>query len=146
MDLPVRISIHALHEESDLLRKYNATAIHISIHALHEESDARAKAEPLLTAIFQSTLSMRRATQLGDADAQMLVISIHALHEESDQQGRNHRLLPPTFQSTLSMRRATMSAAISGAAFLFQSTLSMRRATCIICSPETRRDFNPRSP
>ena len=34
--------------------------------------------------LFQSTLSMRRAIQLGDADAQMLVISIHALHEESD--------------------------------------------------------------
>ena len=112
-----------------MLRKYNATAIHISIHALHEESDARAKAEPLLTAIFQSTLSMRRATQLGDADAQMLVISIHALHEESDQQGRNHRLLPPTFQSTLSMRRATYKTTLFELHREFQSTLSMRRAT-----------------
>ena len=56
----------------------------ISIHALHEESDARARAEPLLTAIFQSTLSMRRATRSRRQFDRWIVISIHALHEESD--------------------------------------------------------------
>ena len=37
--------------------------------------------------IFQSTLSMRRATRTGsDEDGQRRGISIHALHEESDNQ------------------------------------------------------------
>ena len=56
------ISIHALHEENDLIsdtkRHFGAL---ISIHALHEESDARPA-----TASYP------------------VVISIHALHEESD--------------------------------------------------------------
>ena len=55
----------------------------ISIHALHEESDTTANAM-LRMLKFQSTLSMRRATD-------MLV----AYHMSS------------AFQSTLSMRRAT---------------------------------------
>ena len=55
------ISIHALHEESDQARSERPQGHAISIHALHEESD------PDLTklvndAVFQSTLSMRRAT------------------------------------------------------------------------------------
>ena len=33
------ISIHALHEESDLIHAIGQTHIVISIHALHEESD-----------------------------------------------------------------------------------------------------------
>ena len=58
-------------------------------------------------ALFQSTLSMRRATHAVPVYAVQCVISIHALHEESDcwcpavSTGRQ------TFQSTLSMRRAT---------------------------------------
>ena len=36
----VEISIHALHEESDLERSGVAYALDISIHALHEESDS----------------------------------------------------------------------------------------------------------
>ena len=58
----IDISIHALHEESDLL-VIDARGVcdGISIHALHEESDRRG-----------STLDLRRG------------ISIHALHEESD--------------------------------------------------------------
>ena len=57
--------------------------IPISIHALHEESDVT----PRFLAnfdVFQSTLSMRRATV---AVAPFRIdphISIHALHEESD--------------------------------------------------------------
>ena len=90
---------------------------------------------PLSTAYtrvrFQSTLSMRRATDtIGHIDL-IDVISIHALHEESDTAVHIiaevlfvisiHALheesdLPPccsttphsTFQSTLSMRRATI--------------------------------------
>ena len=33
------ISIHALHEESDLNRVFGVHFAYISIHALHEESD-----------------------------------------------------------------------------------------------------------
>ena len=78
------ISIHALHEESDaaFLQPYGGVAI--SIHALHEESDQSITRAARSNASFQSTLSMRRAT---DTRAQDLIadsISIHALHEESD--------------------------------------------------------------
>ena len=60
---PKQISIHALHEESDLHRPpFFGERVDISIHALHEESDAK--------------VGMWRALYL--------VISIHALHEESD--------------------------------------------------------------
>ena len=58
--------------------------IEISIHALHEESDLLTP--PILpdVTIFQSTLSMRRATRLANVWGMDAVISIHALHEESD--------------------------------------------------------------
>ena len=36
-----KISIHALHEESDLKNFRDAFQLPISIHALHEESDSR---------------------------------------------------------------------------------------------------------
>ena len=56
------ISIHALHEESDV-RHHQQPAHHIiSIHALHEESDV----------------------VYGFATKLLNGISIHALHEESD--------------------------------------------------------------
>ena len=56
------ISIHALHEESDFFRKIIGRGFIISIHALHEESDSFGRRLQVLNAIFQSTLSMRRAT------------------------------------------------------------------------------------
>ena len=55
------ISIHALHEESDEYTGKHAAVNDISIHALHEESDQSAQMGTDLT-LFQSTLSMRRAT------------------------------------------------------------------------------------
>ena len=57
---------------------------HISIHALHEESDSTAKAACRIISLFQSTLSMRRATKAIETQQQQINISIHALHEESD--------------------------------------------------------------
>ena len=39
LGLSARISIHALHEESDQIPPAAMQAIGISIHALHEESD-----------------------------------------------------------------------------------------------------------
>ena len=57
----------------------------ISIHALHEESDDIYMDAALAFCIFQSTLSMRRATVALCGDlSHGLLISIHALHEESD--------------------------------------------------------------
>ena len=100
------ISIHALHEESDSAESYVVRLVRISIHALHEESDRfmvtsgniggvfqstlsmRRATNKLGTsnrnAIFQSTLSMRRATKCLLIHGDFLRISIHALHEESD--------------------------------------------------------------
>ena len=83
--LCLRISIHALHEESDLADAATLPGLAISIHALHEESDRRTQDSTHAPLPFQSTLSMRRATLF-------LVI----------------RSLKSLFQSTLSMRRATL--------------------------------------
>ena len=57
-----KISIHALHEESDRFHRRKDRVGQISIHALHEESDQ---------------------AHHGHAQGPR-VISIHALHEESD--------------------------------------------------------------
>ncbi len=56
-----RISIHALHEESDRPDVSARLDLIISIHALHEESDVLFLSNAVQKA-FQSTLSMRRAT------------------------------------------------------------------------------------
>ena len=59
----LRISIHALRKESDL-RQFQHKRLHIiSIHALRKESDERMMALPTCTPVFQSTLSVRRATR-----------------------------------------------------------------------------------
>ena len=100
------ISIHALHEENDGDAVEDRADLRISIHALHEESDTIKRCTPLRLSGFQSTLSMRRATQAysllsvwdgfqstlcmrratgGDFTRPLTsTISIHALHEESD--------------------------------------------------------------
>ena len=79
----------------------------ISIHALREESDGDAAKFTKLLDIFQSTLSVRRATR-----------GVH-----------NIRNPPIAFQSTLSVRRATSLLALHLYQQPFQSTLSVRRAT-----------------
>ena len=58
--MKARISIHALHEESDSRCKINRKERHISIHALHEESESEINQHAQYN-LFQSTLSMRRA-------------------------------------------------------------------------------------
>ena len=78
------ISIHALHEESDEYSGKHTAVNDISIHALHEESDAPACMLSGLDGEFQSTLSMRRATNPLENVIRLREISIHALHEESD--------------------------------------------------------------
>ena len=78
------ISIHALHEENDGDAVEDRADLRISIHALHEESDSLACCLMVLSDVFQSTLSMRRATVGRVRNSGMRNISIHALHEESD--------------------------------------------------------------
>ena len=62
----------------------NSDNYDISIHALHEESDTWDKVWKQFFSAFQSTLSMRRATQSAQMSSDLTL-----------------------FQSTLSMRRAT---------------------------------------
>ena len=56
------ISIHALRKESDKDIKAVSDAIKISIHALRKESDVLVGALIGANELFQSTLSVRRAT------------------------------------------------------------------------------------
>ena len=56
----------------------------ISIHALREESDLLRQILQILSIIFQSTLSVRRATPVTEKVNAVAAISIHALREESD--------------------------------------------------------------
>ena len=108
----------------------NKTIFHndISIHALREESDTSVATRSACS-IFQSTLSVRRATYDKDATDVFTVISIHALREESD----NAPWSQPTHglisihalreESDLSLDK------LRSPMDLFQSTLSVRRAT-----------------
>ena len=80
-----KISIHALREESDgTIIMDSPNLQNISIHALREESDAGILSRTSATIKFQSTLSVRRATQLRRQVSMTVAISIHALREESD--------------------------------------------------------------
>ena len=124
------ISIHALHEENDGDAVEDRADLRISIHALHEESDRPRKRSTSGIVRFQSTLSMRRATDDDPGQRHGYRISIHALHEESDMLRESEAYGPSSFQSTLSMRRATLRRRyVIESLHLFQSTLSMRRAT-----------------
>ena len=82
------ISIHALREESDKFVYYRQRIRQISIHALREESDRAFALNTVLSWIFLSTLSVRRATGLHFFVDDYQFISIHALREESDRRLR----------------------------------------------------------
>ena len=106
MEQSEAISIHALRKESDFGFRRSVAGKHISIHALRKESDAYCGRIMSPCSAFQSTLSVRRATQrILDAGLAM------------------------EFQSTLSVRRATFTPTLDLAVSIFQSTLSVRRAT-----------------
>ena len=75
--------------------------------------------------LFQSTLSVRRATKANAITVDKLA----------------------AFQSTLSVRRATKHANAFARVYTFQSTLSVRRATRHPHKVQTHAgNFNPRSP
>ena len=58
--------------------------IKISIHALLAESDMLEQFKQITETIFLSTLSLRRATRESDTEERSQGISIHALLAESD--------------------------------------------------------------
>ena len=80
----ISISIHALREESDEVKRAKKGQSMISIHALREESDKNLFNNFFTILTFQSTLSVRRATILSFSKVKVC-----------------------KFQSTLSVRRAT---------------------------------------
>ena len=65
----------------------------ISIHALREEGDISYKPIRRFFAIFLSTPSARRATQMSTFSLQNDKISIHALREEGDHKKRGDAML-----------------------------------------------------
>ena len=103
----VDISIHALRKESDkpFAKKFRWNAI--SIHALRKESDTGERRQMAKLLLFQSTLSVRRATILYGDTHDSSLISIHALRKESDISCVTSSSRCGRFQSTLSVRRAT---------------------------------------
>ena len=101
----VVISIHALREESDRMWSYGlSTTKFQSTLSVRRATDTTAMLSKLVE--FQSTLSVRRATSLRRVTADETRISIHALREESDFAHEGFQTVV-TFQSTLSVRRAT---------------------------------------
>ena len=102
-----------------------------------------------LFALFQSTLSMRRATHrrywtVNRKRRFQSTLSMRRATKASKKANTASK-----FQSTLSMRRATTGRYTSTSSMLqFQSTLSMRRATvcCRLVYVRHDLDFNPRSP
>ena len=137
----VTISIHALLAESDkvVFSKYTQyVSLRRAVPGQHfyprspcGERLLWALYSASIVAIFLSTLSLRRATQLLNFLLRVALISIHALLAESDrnqmQQGFNASIAlgerprkptaianTPKFLSTLSLRRATVSESASG--------------------------------
>ena len=92
------ISIHALRKESDLSEaKKGVHPSAISIHALRKESDLIIAVFKNFDRLFQSTLSVRRATDNRGFDGNSRLISIHALRKESDLTRSSTRFAGPYF-------------------------------------------------
>ena len=102
---------------------------------------------PSWFALFLSTLSLRRATDLRQICHDLCKISIHALLAESDQQdGHQHAGYPISIHALLAESDyGTWTPNNTG--ILFLSTLSLRRATLLTgYCPVHDIDFYPRSP
>ena len=80
----IPISIHALREEGDCSQMELCQRHPISIHALREEGDFLPSTTHIMSSIFLSTPSARRATALEALVGVGAGISIHALREEGD--------------------------------------------------------------
>ena len=158
------ISIHALREEGDQRLSYQLHGVYgISIHALREEGDAAAAPGGLLSAVFLSTPSARRATLkhlcnvvdvlifLSTPSARRATvsiedagidynISIHALREEGDAALSFPKIGNSVFLSTPSARRATAKTERKPSAFvsLYTSLHKLQRGAC-----KTNRKITP---
>ena len=87
------ISIHALHEESDLSRAPAKAGREEFQSTLSMRRATINRIGLTVMAQFQSTLSMRRATFGLNRFIAQIMISIHALHEESDLRQFQHQRL-----------------------------------------------------
>ena len=118
----------------------------ISIHALRKESDIRAY-DGQAWSIFQSTLSVRRATGLTNVGGMHAVISIHALRKESDAYPKVHLII---FDISIhALRKESDGSGYSRGAFRQRISIHALRKESDICNPLSRREqpnFNPRSP
>ena len=125
------ISIHALLAESDQQPRYqHGQCRKISIHALLAESDRRVVEISIRRTEFQSTLSLRRATDTVMARGSGGLISIHALLAESDWRYRSGQWFSqPISIHALLAESDPLAVNSLIRAFVFQSTLSLRRAT-----------------
>ena len=141
------ISIHALHEESDV-----SVSSRLFCHSSFQSTLSMRRATPPIRSDtsprkFQSTLSMRRATVTVNTAYNSLLISIHALHEESDHFNGSRFMGPYGFQSTLSMRRATSVPDDPKTTFgISIHALHEESDETEKGRPTDVRDFNPRSP
>ena len=142
---------------------------YISIHALRVESDCRSLDPAVPSNIFQSTLSVWRATKLSPMSVMVYTISIHALRVESDETlpnvgyglynfnprspcGERHvnaiaNTMQTQFQSTLSVWRATQ---ISTRGYprnkISIHALRVESDIFVLHGFGVKNDFNPRSP
>ena len=83
---------------------------------------------------FQSTLSMRRATERDTGSCHHSEISIHALHEESDRRPAVQSIRASISIHALHEESDASFDVVSLMQDEFQSTLSMRRATPVLTS------------
>ena len=124
------ISIHALLAESDSSRPTLGKAAQpISIHALLAESDCLGRHQERLTAIFLSTLSLRRATRRVLKCDNRAIISIHALLAESDAFRSPRIALMVDFYPRSPCGERQPDVLQTNYYGQFLSTLSLRRAT-----------------
>ena len=123
------ISIHALREESDPRADQSGQRRQISIHALREESDLQCLNHRSAAWLFQSTLSVRRATTVFNHLRDGIGISIHALREESDPKFYWHAKSQEISIHALREESDSTSPRCTAPGWVFQSTLSVRRAT-----------------
>ena len=101
----------------------------ISIHALRKESDLVVSVSYIAATLFQSTLSVRRATRPNHGAEGLENISIHALRKESDAHERAGHAGQVISIHALRKESDSVSTLFFVIKSLFQSTLSVRRAT-----------------
>ena len=125
------ISIHALREESDQARQQIHECLNrISIHALREESDAFLVGLRATESIFQSTLSVRRATSI-DSHSRNIIkyFNPRSPWGERPYKGLSDSTVSANFNPRSPWGERRYLICLLTQSSQFQSTLSVRRAT-----------------